>query len=98
MTKSLHLPCLPCHGITQLRSNPMIAFKNLVSGDVGTNAWKVRKPLKGNVKAHSAVGSGKYTFWQEPNALDVGVQTTFANAAGFKAIQDCINACDEDRT
>lgn len=77
-------------------SNPLIAFKALVSGDVGTNAWKINTESSKGIKA-SAVTTGQYTFWQEPNALAVGVQEPFAAAGSFNSLQDCLDACDIDK-
>lgn len=76
---------LPCR-------EPLIGFKAIPSGDIGVNAASVRN---GKTRANG-VSSGQYTFYQDPNALDVGYQTAPANAMSFTQLQDCMSACDND--
>jgi hypothetical protein len=67
-------------------SAPLIGFKNLPSGDVGTNAWS--KSIRDSATSDNAtsesdqhnsakfvgVSTGMYTFYREELALTVGLQ------------------------
>lgn len=72
---------------------PLIGFKGISSGDVGVNAASLRSRTQA-----AAMSSGQYTWYQEPKALDVGIQTPAPGAAGMRTVQDCISACDTDQT
>jgi hypothetical protein len=59
-TDVLLLCFLPC-------SAPVIGYKAVPSGDVGTNAWSVngkKKAPKTDEAAANALASGRYTFYQ----------------------------------
>lgn len=71
-------------------SAPLIGFKNLPSGDVGTNAWSVKG---------KQVSTGTYTFYREEEALIVGTQVAAPQTAGSapQNLQACLDACDDDK-
>lgn len=76
----------------EYEGSPWIAFKTVLSGYQGTSPWSVGQT--GNVTA-KAVASGSYVYYQEPHALDVGIQSPAPGAASFLSVRDCANACDE---
>lgn len=76
-------------------SAPWIGFKALPSGYAATNPWSLK--AEGNTSA-KAVAGALYSFWQDPHALDVGVQTAPVRAPLFRSIEDCTMECDQDST
>ena len=83
-------------------SAPVIGFKAAPSGDVATNAWS-----KKDITKTKTVASGQYTFYQDPNALEIGRyldsqgnqwggQKAPAGAGSYSKWQDCLSACDDD--
>jgi len=92
-------------------SAPVIGFKAVPSGDVATNAWSLRRQKKEEAAlsgdaAAMASASGQYTFYQDPNALEIGqgytgtdgqaLQRPAPGRGSFTRWQDCLNACDDD--
>jgi len=83
-------------------SAPLIAFKNLPSGDVGTNSWSLKTDKEKDTKANM-VTTGTYTFYRDEQALIVGTQidpvplvTAAASVAELPSkLQECLNRCDE---
>lgn len=76
---------------------PWVGFKVLPSGYTGTNPWSTKEAQQAPQDANAkALPSGLYTFWQDPNAADIGVQYAPANVANFKNIQECLDACSDD--
>lgn len=43
------------------------------------------------------VDYGQYSIWQDPNADSIGRQVAAPNAAGFDRMQNCLDACDNDK-
>jgi hypothetical protein len=82
---------------------PYVGFKVLVSGYTGTNPWgaadtaQQAAPSADSNTAAKGVPSGLYTFWQDPNAFDIGVQYAPPDAANFQTVQQCLDACSDDR-
>lgn len=86
---------------------PWVGFKVLVSGYTGANPWggdgrngtaqQVPVGSQDGTAAAKGVPSGLFTFWQDPNAADIGVQYAPPNAAGFQTVQQCLDACSDDR-
>lgn len=80
-------------------SMPWVGFKALPAGYVATSPWSITEQPAGsasNTTSAKAAGSGLYTFWQDPNALEIGTQTAPTNAASMESVQDCVTACDYD--
>jgi len=81
---------------------PLIGFKNLPSGDVGTNSWSIQSSPKPDTNA-KMVTTGTYTFYRDEQALIVGNQidppTAITAAANLdelpSKLQECLNQCDE---
>jgi len=106
--------CVVRYSVNQIYVGaPVIGFKAVPSGDVATNAWDMRKKLKEKAALTDdptlkamASASGQYTFYQDPNALEIGrvdetntavnLQYVPAGVNSFTRWQDCLNACDDD--
>lgn len=66
---------------------PWLALKILPSGYVGTSPWST-KDGEGRAKALS---TGVYAFYQEKEALSVGIQDpNVPNRATFTSVRDCL--------
>lgn len=61
------------------------------SGDVGS-AWSIH----GSSTEAKSAASGLYSWYQDPNALSIGIQTAAPGAGSFTAVQQCLDACDDD--
>jgi hypothetical protein len=69
----------------------------LPSGYTGTNPWSLNSSAPAAQEATAkALPSGLFTFWQDPNAADIGVQYAPAGVASFTAVQQCLDACNDD--
>lgn len=85
-------------------SAPLIGFKNLPSGDVGTNSWSLKEIAEKTARG-LMVTTGTYTFYRDEQALIVGSQidpvpavTAAASATDADLnpkLQECLNRCDE---
>lgn len=80
--------------------SPLIAYKNLPSGDVGTNAWSEEQPEE--VKA-KLVTTGVYTFYRDEFGENVGTPVdpldkgyNITAGVGPQYLQNCLNACDNE--
>lgn len=52
--------------------------------------------FKALTAGNSSSASGSYVYYQDPYALDVGLQTLAPNADNFTTMQQCEDACDLD--
>lgn len=77
----------------EYEGSPWIAFKTVLSGYQGTSPWSAGQT--GNATNAKGVASGSYVYYQEPAALDVGIQSPAPGAASFLSVKDCATACDE---
>lgn len=94
---SSHLSAAPYNAL--LCSAPLIGFKNLPSGDVGTNGWSITDAQKKKMNKAKLVATGTYTFYREEQALIVGAEQVGASIPPGTADQDlqnCLNACDNE--
>jgi hypothetical protein len=87
-------------------SSPLIAFKNLPSGDVGTNAWSVKseagRKLSETVTG-KLVSTGVYSFYRDEFGMNLGevvpaIQKGYniTADASSQGLQNCLNACDNE--
>mgnify|MGYP001808130157 CR=1 FL=1 len=70
-------------------SAPLIAFRNLPSGDVGTNAWSIQADTPAEaqpkVQAKATLATGMYTFYRDDTALTVGTQVRMDLTLDFES-------------
>lgn len=72
------------------RRTGWVGFKTVPSSDVG-RTWSV-----GYNGTSAKSSSGQYSWYQDPNAASIGVQSQPSNVATFTRVQDCLDACDDD--
>jgi hypothetical protein len=95
---------------TVVYRSPLLGFKNLPSGDVGTNSWSVKE---GENKVKQ-IAAGTYTFYRDeaaqttqpqPGTWIVGTMTTPSPAVAQSGnateqiqagLQECLNRCDDE--
>lgn len=70
---------------------PWIALKVLPSGYVATSPWSLESTDTTKAKAAS---TGVYSYYQEAQALAVGIQDPAPGRNTFTSVQDCLTACD----
>lgn len=90
-------------------SDPFIAFKNFAAGSTGASSLKDNSSSTAALTARSAStvhgkvasdegDASNYAWWQSPDALLIGTQTLAPGASTFDRYQQCVEACDYDRT
>lgn len=72
---------------------PIVAVKNMPSGDVATNAWSIKTQKKAAAKA---VASGQYSFYRDEFQAEILGQEPAPGRSQFKSLQHCLDACDDD--
>lgn len=83
---------------------PWVGYKVMPSGYTATNPWSLQdttqqeQPPSSTTTSAKGLATGLYTFWQDPNALTVGVQSVPPGAANFTSVQTCLDRCDDDGT
>lgn len=93
--RCLTVPC--CVLLCGACREPWVGFKVLPSGYTGTNPWSLNSTTPAAHEATAkALPSGLFTFWQDPNAADIGVQYEPAGVTSFTAVQQCLDACNDD--
>lgn len=98
------LPAVVC----PVCSDPFIAFKNFAAGSTGASSVKDNSTTAARTARSASTVRGKvasdegdasnYAWWQSPDALLIGTQTLAPGAATFDRYQQCLEACDYDRT
>lgn len=92
------LPIVSCR-------DPLIAFKNFAAGSTGASSIKgnATAASTGNGTVHAKLAddrgdAGNYAWFLTPDAPKIGIQTRAPNADTFDRYQQCLEACDFDRT
>lgn len=93
-----------CPAIVSCR-DPLIAFKNFAAGSTGASSIKgnATAASTGNGTVHAKLAddrgdAGNYAWFLTPDAPKIGIQTRAPNADTFDRYQQCLEACDFDRT
>jgi hypothetical protein len=83
----------------------LIAFKNFAAGNNGASSIKgnataasTRNGTVHGMAANDRGDAGNYAWFLTPDAPKIGIQTLAPNAASFDRYQQCLEACDIDRT
>lgn len=84
-----------------LEGSPWVALKALPSSSHTATSAASTSPVQAageatGVTAKAASG-GAYTFYTDPNGLDIGYQSQPDGADKFTSVQDCADVCDVDQ-
>jgi len=77
-------------------TNDILAFKAVPSSDMGASSVpRSARIANGTVSPQAVVSSGKYTFWRDPTASQIGRQVDPPEGIPLN-YNSCLLSCDDD--